>query len=332
MGLPDGGTDERGVAAVSMTALVEGERRRPDKSSASVEGRREIMNRLPNTCLSCRLRPCERAPDGALDLCQYGVVFRVAGTDIVRREATLPIKHLAANLRHELNPILSFVVNELSSLDPTLSTRRIETDKGLGRVLGATLVLDDTIQMITGVYDMHLLSGPQNLRSDPVEVEQIVRTKFAIYSLIGGANRAKRLDLRFDGCGGGLRYGVPLIEYVIAVLMDNAWKFSEDGASVSVAISRAGADLADMVVSNVSTPLNDDLDVFGLGVKGAVDSKGFGYGLHWAQLLVERYNEGLADGGPPLEIEHAQRVLEIGRAIQAFSLRSLRVDQTERPR
>ena len=288
------------------------------------------MSRIPITCLSCRLRPCEQAPNGALDLCPYGIVFLVSGDEILRQDPTLPIKHLAANLRHELNPILSLVVNEVSTLEPKLSTRRVDTGSSLGRILGAALMLDDTVQMITGVHDMHLLSGPQNLSSSSVDIEQVVRNKFAIYSLTGGANRARGLRLSLQNSGlAELRYGVPLLEYVIAVLMDNAWKFSEDDTTVTAAVSRKAAGLADLVVSNQSSPLPDDLDVFQLGAKGSSDSKGFGYGLYWAQLLVDRYSAGLNDGRPALEIEYRQHVEKADRAIHQFSLRYLRVAEDE---
>lgn len=281
---------------------------------------------MPQQCLSCRTRPCEQTVSGAFDLCQYGVLFHNTPEGFVRHEPSNPIRHLAINLRHELNPILSFIVNQLVVLDETVSSNNIDTDTPAGRLLGATLILDDAIQMITGVHDFHPLArvGQQAVARDLADV---ILNRFAMYSLIGGANRTRGLeiDLRSDRRY-KISYARNALEYLFSVLVDNAWKFAVPESTLDVRIRGGDLGMVDATFSNKSAPLPEEFDPFLLGAKASVQGKGFGYGLHWAALLVDRYNEGLADDRPPAVLTHRQ-IRTLDDVMQEFEIRNLRVEE-----
>ncbi|MEK9507679.1 hypothetical protein WI460_05655 [Gemmatimonadota bacterium Y43] len=285
------------------------------------------MSDLPKTCIPCRQRPCESESAIGMDLCPYGIVYRRDPDGrIVRAEPTVPVRHLAGNLRHEINPLLAFIMNEANRLDPTATTRAIDAGDPVGRILGATLILDDTIQMISGVHEMHLLVEPRSAR-DSIVLQRIVRNRFEIYSLLEGAGRSKRLVLEERSRNEmSLSFGVPIIEYVIAVLLDNVWKFSLADTPVTVVVSNRGGGLAQLRIQNVGQPIPESLDPFGLGNKADATSRGFGYGLYWARLLVDRYNAALDDDGPPLALEREEIIQRSVRAIHSFSLENIRVD------
>lgn len=213
------------------------------------------------------------------------------------------------------------MVSEITAISPELSARRLDTSGGIGRILAAILILDDTIQMITGIHDMHYLASPAAAARAPVKLVQVVRNKFAMYSLLSGAHRPKRvrLSVQADSDNLTISYCAPLIEYIMAVLLDNACKFTIEEGEVMVRLQRMPNATAILSVSNYGASNPSGIDLFALGAKGVDESPGFGYGLHWAKLLVARYNED-ATVGSRLEIEYTQDVSSAELSFHTFRL------------
>lgn len=287
----------------------------------------EPMNSLPETCHACSARPCEKEPVGTLDLCPYGVLFEITEAGVRRKETSSPIRHIAGNLRHEIHPVLGYMVSQISEIEPRLSARHIDTASPMGRLLAAVTILDDTVQMITGVHDFHPLPVSP---TTPVahDLCDMVRRRFKMYSLLGGRNRSRGLRLTVDAEQDyRVSKGAHMIEYIVSVLMDNVWKFAQEESRVEVKVEDTGATAVNMSVANVSQYLPEQLDLFEMGSKGHADKKGFGYGLYWAQILVDRYNGSVGESPVPLALYHDQIDVANGVARHEFILKGVAVDR-----
>jgi hypothetical protein len=76
----------------------------------------------------------------------------------------------------------------------------------------------------------------------------------------------------------------------MAVLIDNVWKYLIDNSIFTVNINSIDDEKCRIILTNQSKQLPDNLNIFDLGSKADVSSKGFGYGLYWAKLLEFKYN------------------------------------------
>lgn len=281
---------------------------------------------LPVTCLACRRRSCESTPAGTLDICEYGVTFFHSQDKILRREARVPSRHIASNLRHELNPILALIVEEAQKIDPLISAKTINVDNPASKILAASIIIDNFIQMMTGVIEFQPTDaadiGPRKER----RLHDIVLKYFTMYSIVRSANRADNLTLDTSFHPQTIvTYGVEVVEYLFSVLIDNVWKYSLPGSEVRVTVDMGAPGVADVTVQNFSHPISEQLDLFSPGTKADPETKGFGYGLFWATVLIEQYNSRGVSTDYRLELTHRQHVLPNGAAIQSFTLRNLAV-------
>lgn len=258
------------------------------------------MNALPTTCTLCSRRECESSTIGTLDICFLGITYYKNNDEIIRNELMMPLRHIATNLRHEILPVLGIIHHELVNLDPRISSRVIETEKPTSNILGATIIMDLLINMIVGVTEFYpnekVERGAQRRRS----LDTIVHNFFAIYSLLRNRRRARDLKLQVDfGREVLIEYGSELIEYLLAVLIDNVWKYSKTESTVRIYLTPHTTDetLADLSIHNIGGHLPPDIDIFAAGAKGDLNSSGFGYGLHWATILVRQYNTLRPDSG-----------------------------------
>ena len=117
------------------------------------------------------------------------------------------------------------------------------------------------------------------------------------------------------------------VKYILAVLIDNAWKYSIDNSTLTVNINSTDNGRSRINIVNRSKTFEPNLKIFDLGVKASDSSKGFGYGLYWSKLLEFNYNalaHQIEDKNNKFYISHTQRPTanpEI--SYQEFSLNNL---------
>jgi hypothetical protein len=250
------------------------------------------------------------------------------GDKLLRREALVPLRHISTNLRHAINPVLNLIVEEINNLDPTLSIRRIDPSTKYGRVVAATVIIDMFVQMITSVNEFRPSSAGFH-QDRQMRFCNVIRKYHGIYSILKNVRRNPNLGLVLQLpetlC---VEYSTELYEYLVSILMDNAWKYSKHNTGLTVRSTIRNSSKVDIEFINTSAPLPLNVDIFSKGYKADEHSDGFGYGLHWARILTDFYNHlhsGLPDG---LEISHRQVIVDNGEATQVFTLHN--VDFTER--
>ncbi|MCW7502319.1 histidine kinase [Leptospira soteropolitanensis] len=243
---------------------------------------------------------------GTLDICEYGVVCYVKPSKIEKLDPYITLRNLSTNLRHEINPILSLILQETNKLDPNLSTAMIDLEKPSNRIVGAVLIIDMMIQMISGVNDFQP-GEVKHTSTSKYPLTPILRKYFSIHAILKNAYRAENLELRIESDRNFLiQKGGDNIEYIFNILFDNIWKYSISNTEVLVTIIHKEKNIFDISVKNESKQISDGLEIFSLGIKGDNTSKGFGFGLSWARTLINHYNNMLYENIPDLDLTHKQ--------------------------
>ncbi|MBM4025762.1 MAG: hypothetical protein FJ280_10195 [Planctomycetes bacterium] len=275
---------------------------------------------LPLICLRCAKQECKDSTPGELHVCDHEVAYYNTGSALLRTESAVPFRNVSTNLRHELHHILQLIVEQANMMDPTLSTRRLDVNNPASRILGATIIIDHFIQMLAGVYEFH----PDDTGAVQVgrrALAELTKKYFGIYSMVKSAHRSTGLKLTLDFPESALLpHALDIYEYLLALLIDNAWKYSLPGTTLTVRANQKSRYIGDISFRNVSEPLPQSMDVFARGTKARSDGPGFGYGLHWATILVDHYNRLVERPGEPLQITHRQTMRSNGTALQEFTL------------
>lgn len=275
------------------------------------------------TCHNCQAKPCKNTVDQTFDICQYGVSFINRGGSIEAKEPKIPLSTIAKNLRHEINPILQSIIEQTTILDPLLSTKTIYLEKPLSIIIGNTVILDNFIQMITGVHEFH--STPSNISQKPINLKSLIDFYFNVYSIIKEDGRASGLTLnnlineKFI-----VHQYSDFIKYIIVILIDNAWKYSIDNTTVTINIVHKKENFYDIEIFNQSVKIIKNLNLFDMGVKVDETSKGFGYGLYWIKTLENSYNTLVENNDDEkLKISHNQSESKTNIAFQKFSIHNI---------
>jgi signal transduction histidine kinase len=233
------------------------------------------------------------------------------------------MRHIAGNLRHELNKILNFIVAEANSIDPALRSDQIDLENPASRIVGATQLLDNFIEMICGVYEFSpneaMFSTDQ---SSPILLRQTVIRLWNAYSLIKNSRRAPGLKCNIQISENIWIEKLPsTIEYLAAILIDNIWKYSFEKADIHISAQIQSDNLLSLSFVNHGKTLPHDFALFSKGSKADSASEGFGFGLYWAQVLADHYNRATGRLSEPLEIRHKQtpKQLTIDPTDQALS-------------
>lgn len=281
----------------------------------------------PFTCLSCASKFCEKTELGTFDICQYGISFLNKPEKIIKKEPKVPISTIANNLRHEINPILQAIVQQASILDNTLSTKNINPENPLSLIVGSTVIIDNFIQMITGVHEFH--SSPINITSKKISLKAIIDSNYHSYGIVKEEGRTKHLKFNnYVTVNYFVRHCSDLIKYILAVLIDNAWKYSIDNSTLTVNINHIRDDLYRLKITNTSSSIPASIDIFELGAKVNKESKGFGYGLNWIKTLETNYNQSLLEGKESeFRISHNQITSHNGLSFQEFILENLKIEK-----
>jgi hypothetical protein len=269
------------------------------------------------------MKSCLQSNADSLDICEYGVAYYIKKEEVLRKEALVPLRYISYNLRHEINPILSVIVEEAGKIDKSISTRRIDLSNPASKIVGSTIILDHFIQMISGVNEFHP-SG--NYAPRPVReriLSALIKKYFDIHSIIKDPRRAYNLELHLNFDNNVIvSFSADIVEYLLSILIDNIWKYSATGTRVEISLFPKTDELADLIFQNISSPVPQDIDIFGKGVKLGEEAGGFGYGLYWANILIFHYNR-LSGKEEELQLVHNQK--NIGKALskQEFILNNL---------
>jgi K+-sensing histidine kinase KdpD len=163
--------------------------------------------------------------------------------------------------------------------------------------------------MIAGVYNFNPYEEAEELASSTINVFDVAARYRDTYSLIRNTRRTKTLHFRIDESLKKVFVSRQkhVIEYLIAILLDNVWKYSEPNSPVIVQAKTHSNKLVDLTITNSSGFISQPERLFDRGYKADTSSEGFGFGLYWAQLLTDHYNRALKRETDLLEIEHAQK-------------------------
>ena len=265
----------------------------------------------PQECARCQRKPCLQSLPDTLDICIYGVAFYNSGTSIRKKREDVTMRHIAANLRHELNKILDYIINQANIIDLDLSLKRLDFGNPIGRIVGATQILDNFIELICGVYDFFPDEGAfATNNATPMNLSTTVQRLRDTYSLIKNSRRAETLRIRQSIPHDIYISRLPaVVEYLLVILTDNLWKYSFTAADVTIETKLVNSYLLDIVFTNhgVSIPRGDD--PFSKGYQQDAASEGFGFGLYWGKILCDHYNRASMRESDLVDITHTQNEL-----------------------
>lgn len=285
----------------------------------------DSRNDMLDICIRCPSKDCEKSKIETFDFCQYGVAFYNTGSIIKKKEESVTLRHISHNLRHELNKVLQTIVAEASLIDPNVSTKRIDLDNPASKIVGATVIIDQFIEMIAGVNEFHPSSHYSANLDKKTNLIKILDKYSKVFSLIVNTRRSKNINFNFEvDKKTDITFASHIIEYIISIMIDNIWKYSIDGSTATVSSIKINTSDINLKFINISRPILDSEMIFEKGFQSRNDSEGFGYGLYWAQVLVQYYNELSKRDSDLLELTHEQNLLENEQAKQTFIIRNLR--------
>lgn len=279
-------------------------------------------------CVICARKKCRAAPVWKLDICEYGISYVNDGQTIQRANASGTLRHLAQNLRHELNKVLQVVVSEACKIDPSISTRRIVSSNPASKIVGAALIIDHFINMISGVNDFHVDPVKYSQLGERIALVNVIEKCIDIYGIIVSTHRVASMKVQIAVPDVPvIRYATSIVEYLIAVLIDNIYKHAIDESLIRIFVENERADMIDIVFENQSKQLLQPERIFAKGYQEKQTSDGFGFGLFWALILVDSYNIGSDGAEFPMLLLHEQETLSVDYeiALQRFTLRNIRL-------
>ena len=218
------------------------------------------------------------------------------------------MRHIAANLRHELNKILHYIISQANIVDDQVSIKRIDLNSPASRIVGATQIIDNFIELICGVYEFYPDESVSSANSStPINLRRTIDRLIDTYSLIKNVKRARELTIEISVPENITIERLPaVIEYLLAVLIDNVWKYSFEKASVSIKALIVDENLLNIEVRNPGKFIPLTANIFSKGYKLERSSEGFGFGLYWAKILCEHYNRASGREADFFDITHIQ--------------------------
>ena len=279
---------------------------------------------LPAECLFCSNKTCEKINPNSIDICASGVAHFNDGKKIQRKSENVTLRHVAANLRHELHKVLQYIVSQADEIDDSLSIKEINLSKPASRIIGATIILDNFIEMIAGVYDFTpdtTLTTASS--SSSINLFDTIQRFVHTYSLIKNHQRAKDISVSIQVEKNIQVTRLPaIIEYLIAILADNIWKYAKYDESVKILCVKNSSEILDLEFSNFGDRLPESENIFEKGYQLNKKSEGFGFGLYWAKKLCEHYNQKSGRQSDLLELSHRQ-MPSGGAYIHTFSIKNI---------
>ncbi len=280
----------------------------------------------PVICLKCAKKSCKQCLVGELDVCDYGIAYCNYEGNILYKKTLVPLMMISKNLRHEMHKMLQAIIGEANQLDINLTTKHIDLENPASRIVGLSIAIDHFVQMLAGVNQFHsATSGFQE--SEKRCLSDIIQKYFAIHSIIRNERRSKdlSLELGFD-TNLYISKHVDIFEYLISLLMDNAWKYSLPKTKVYVSTNIHNQESLDVTFINQSRKLPEEFDIFAKGSQADEGSEGFGYGLFWGLILVDHYNNLSQDIPCRLAFTHEEHLIDSNNAEQRFILSGIPIE------
>lgn len=279
----------------------------------------------PAICATCTQKPCRSSTERQVYVCGWGVSYFREGREVFKAETPNPLRYLSQNLRHELSRVIAILVRDANEIDPSLRSDEILLSNPASRIIGAANILDNFIEMISGVHSLHPMAHTAGESATKTSLINIINKYFDTYSMINNQQRNRNLHLIIDqNVKHEIIYNKKAIEYIISALMDNAWKYAMENSTIVVETSEVSNGAVDLYFSNYGREIPEEIDIFEIGAQANKESEGFGLGLHWATVLVDYYNEGINSADNPLQLKHRQHPEENGVWVHTFELSNLR--------
>jgi hypothetical protein len=220
-----------------------------------------------------------------------------------------------------------YIVSQADEIEPDLSIRRIDLTRPASRIVGATVILDKFIEMVSGVYDFHPDGSASAFGSTAqLPLLDTVRRLVDTYSLIKNVRRAYRLDFGISVSPDLIVVSMSAsIENLIAVLIDNMWKYSIPGTRAEIRATTVIPELVNVEFRNIGAVLPDDCPIFEKGFQAKQNSEGFGFGLYWVTVLVEHCNSSQNRTDTPMFICYEQTRLDGDKSEHVFTLGNVAV-------
>lgn len=209
----------------------------------------------PVICLRCAIKSCRASSPGDFDICPYGVAYCNRDGKLLFKDAMVPLSLLSSNLRHELHRMLAAIFAETIKVDSSVTKERVDPTNPASKIIGLTIMIDHFAEMLAGVNEFHPTTrGAQ--AGEPRNLAEVVEKYFAIHSIIKNERRPSSLELcvSFDR-GLYILSHADIFEYIISLLLDNAWKYSLDGTTVTVSVPSQDGSLGVITFTNISKPL-----------------------------------------------------------------------------
>lgn len=245
-------------------------------------------------CASCLDKECERAEIMRLKQCRFGVPYlRRSKEDVERLEEPTPLRSLADNLRHELHQFLQVIVNNACEIDESVTVSELDPNSPASRIVAATVLINNFVEIIAGVNNF---DPPKNAFKGASREPLRAYFSRAIdsYGLLESAHRCSKLifinNLASDIC---VAAAPKAFEYIACILIDNCYKYSQDGTYVSIDGVHREDGKVSVRVMNYSDFALDTTRAFERGYKNNARSSGYGYGLFWTRRLIAYMNEQL---------------------------------------
>lgn len=280
---------------------------------------------MPEACIRCGTKSCQKSVPDTLDFCEYGVAYFNKQGRILKKEEAVTLRHVSHNLRHELNKVLQTIVSEAVKIDPTVSIKSIDLNNHASKIVGATIIIDQFIEMISGVNDFHPARKYSANLEKKSNLHSILDKYSKVHSLISNTRRSKSLNITIN-CKSDIfiSFAANIVEYIVSILFDNLWKYSLHSSDVDVIASRNKNGYIDIQFNNISKLIENTGAIFSKGYQQNESYEGFGYGLFWANILSGYYNELSGRSLDLFDVTHVQYVIDdkIGR--QEFTIRNVR--------
>lgn len=215
-----------------------------------------------------------------LDLLRHGL------STTLPREMRAPLTHILAHA--------SLLIEGYNSLDQTTVLESLHAIKDAGEHLNRLLENLMIYVALEGDKTLHL-EHPRTSNVKEVVLEIALDTADA---------HQRRGDLRVHLTEGAARMHAFHLEKIVEELVDNAFKFSKDGAPVEVTLSHEGETLQ-LQVADRGQGMSDEhiqnIDVFVQFNRDNIEQQGSGLGLTVAKRLIELYSGTLTIESTPSE-------------------------------
>lgn len=277
-------------------------------------------------CGHCANKVCLEFEDQRLGICDYGIAHVWIGSELHKKLDETPLRHIAENLRHELNKVLQLIVLNCVEINEQVSLSQVDLNDPASRIAGATVILDQFIEMISGVHSFSPLRDSEAQPATGQALADVIDRYFGIYSLIRNTRRARDLTLQ-NSVDPALRAAAlpSVVEYIIAILSDNYWKYARSGSRINVKSFQVDERHVSLQFENESDEMTFPGRVFDRGYQADVTSEGFGFGLFWGKQLEGFYNRTMGDNIKPFELTHRQQQFGDGGVLQIFRIENVRV-------